>query len=186
MPYDKERQRAYNLKTARNHGFATWAEYCADRRAHRDPDRPKVTRQRYATEAEREAGKRRSLERMAKRKGFTSYAHYNRERAKLSHRGLAARLRAEMLAAYGSSCTCCGESNPWFLTLEHSRVAPVRKKNGRRASPLRQYKRAKELGWPPSFTVFCMNCNWAARHSGICPHKAVGTENTVSPNTGAK
>lgn len=171
MPYDKARQDRYNLKTARNHGFETYSEYCVSRRASRDPNKPKRARPRYANDAERIAGHNASLERMALRKGYASFADYNRGKSKEYQRKIWAELRAEMFAAYGRACTCCGESHAEFLTLEHGDVRPVTKRNGRRAGPVRQYRQAKALGWPRWMTVLCMNCNWSQRHGRLCPHK---------------
>ena len=81
------------------------------------------------------------------------------------------RLRQEMLSAYGRECACCGESEEAFLTLEHMNGdgSQHRKEVGGGSNSYRDLKRR---GWPQDgFCVLCMNCNWAKRRSGICPHQ---------------
>lgn len=79
-------------------------------------------------------------------------------------------LRLEMIAAYGGKCSCCGEPEPAFLTLEHL--------NGGGRAHMRRlhkagniYKELKELGWPSVYTVLCFNCNSVKGSRGICPHE---------------
>lgn len=84
-----------------------------------------------------------------------------------------AALRAEMIAAFGSYCTCCGEREPKFLELDHiaSDGADHRRKIGRGA--YRTYCVAKKDGWPKGqYRLLCSNCNQGrARNGGVCPHE---------------
>ena len=82
-------------------------------------------------------------------------------------------MRLEMIAAYGGCCSCCGETHPEFLTLEH--------KNGGGRAHVRRlhkacnvYKELKSQGWPDSYTCLCFNCNSAKGHFGVCPHVGTG------------
>ena len=85
-----------------------------------------------------------------------------------------ARLRAEMFAAYGSNCTCCGEDRVGFLTLDHINrdgAAHRRAVGGSRTGSTRQILfDLKKRGWPEGFRIMCMNCNWATRFGAECPH----------------
>lgn len=85
-------------------------------------------------------------------------------------------LRSEMVAAYGGCCTCCGESHPSFLTLEHLRGggrAHVKACGGNLAT----LRKLKSLGWPKDdFTVLCFNCNLAKAKDGRCPHEQLWAE----------
>lgn len=95
----------------------------------------------------------------------------NPEEAKQRGRDNFLKLKREMLKAYGPNCTCCGESREVFLTLEHLNRdgAAHRKQVGGGANSYRDLRRR---GWPQEgFTVLCMNCNWATRFGGVCPHK---------------
>jgi hypothetical protein len=83
-----------------------------------------------------------------------------------------AKLRDEIHAAYGNVCSCCGETNPKFLTIEH--------RNGGGREHRRQFGIGglgvlydiKKRGFPPEFTLLCFNCNCGqARNGGVCPHK---------------
>ena len=79
-------------------------------------------------------------------------------------------LKQEMVQAYGGACTCCGEDNLAFLTLEH--------RNGRTPHDdlggSRMWRLAKNLGWPEQYTVLCYNCNIGTyKNGGRCPHEDV-------------
>lgn len=81
------------------------------------------------------------------------------------------KLRVEFIEAYGGMCTCCGEKEPRFLTVEHT------KGNGRAHRAEVGYgtsllKHLKALGWPKDdYKLLCMNCNFANRYGRICPHQ---------------
>ena len=87
------------------------------------------------------------------------------------------RLRAELISAYGGSCTCCGESNPVFLTIEHIGGRQGRPRN----EPVSEMARLKKAGWPSEVTLFCYNCNCGSwRNGGVCPHVEVVVDDAAS------
>lgn len=92
-------------------------------------------------------------------------ARWSRERNAL--------LRAEMLAAYGGKCACCGEDEPIFLDLDHveNDGAAHRREVGNNTQVMVALKRE---GWPGGrFQILCCNCNQGkARNGGVCPHQA--------------
>ena len=82
-----------------------------------------------------------------------------------------ARQRAEMLAAYGGKCVCCGETEGRFLTLEH--IFHDGSQHRASKGPNQIVSDLRRLGWPKDrYTLLCMNCNWSERNGGPCPHKA--------------
>lgn len=80
-------------------------------------------------------------------------------------------LKAEMVAAYGGCCACCGERAIEFLTVDHvNRNGNEHRKQIGGQSYL--YKLLKELGWPKDeYRCLCMNCNFAMRLGRTCPHQ---------------
>jgi len=82
-------------------------------------------------------------------------------------------LRAEVIAALGSCCRCCGESEPIFLELDHIRNdgASHRREIGRGAYTT--YTHVKAAGFPQDrFQLLCANCNQGRqRNGGVCPHQ---------------
>jgi hypothetical protein len=81
-------------------------------------------------------------------------------------------LRLEMIAQYGGACTCCTESHPEFLSLEHmlGDGAEHRREVGRNGQA--QLVDLKRRGWPQEgYTVLCFNCNIAKGAKGKCPHQ---------------
>ena len=77
--------------------------------------------------------------------------------------------RAEVLAAYGNSCTCCGEARPVFLTIDHIDGGGTahRKKLGGSGTTMTRWLLKNEC--PRGFQVMCFNCN-NAKFRGGCPH----------------
>jgi len=80
--------------------------------------------------------------------------------------------RREVLQHYGNKCICCGESNFYFLTLDHKASD---------GSEHRKTFKDNIVDWivkndfPEMFQVLCYNCNLARSFYGgkekICPHK---------------
>jgi len=104
-----------------------------------------------------------------------SHLEKNRERERKDARVWRARLKRELVDAYGGKCACCGESEIEFLTLDHINGdgAEERRRLGGRcwAGPT-FYSYLKKLGWPKGdYQILCYNCNCAKRQSKICPHQ---------------
>jgi len=92
-------------------------------------------------------------------------------RAAMDRREHQARRRREAIAAYGGKCTCCGEDNPAFLTVDH--IGGGGNKHRRSlGSNEAVYTWLQRNGYPKDgFQLLCMNCNWASsRNGGVCPH----------------
>lgn len=94
------------------------------------------------------------------------------------HRGRAkqdrAKLRRELIQAYGGKCTCCGEAEPAFLTIEHKNrdgAAHRKRLSGSQSCGYAVYVDLKRRGWPQEdYTLLCFNCNHAMWKLGVCPH----------------
>jgi hypothetical protein len=82
-----------------------------------------------------------------------------------------AKMWSAAIEAYGGRCVCCGESHPYFLTLDHV--------NGDGAAEKRTYPSGSTVRWaykngfPDSLRLLCWNCNCARyfRGDGGCPHE---------------
>jgi hypothetical protein len=84
-------------------------------------------------------------------------------------------LRKQVIAGYGGKCTCCGETIPEFLTLDHKKNdgALHRSKEGSASYGPTLYLRLIREGFPKKqFQLHCWNCNCAKGiFGGVCPHK---------------
>ena len=99
------------------------------------------------------------------------------EEARKAHRSrnatYRAKIRADMLAALGGKCECCGEDKPEFLALDH--------RNGGGSKERREkanntsggtYRIARDAGYPTEkYRLLCHNCNSAIGWYGYCPHQ---------------
>ena len=117
------------------------------------------------------AGVHEQRERRKRNPGLTAkYAKdwYNRniERGRAIQKEYRDRVKAEIVAAYGGFCVCCGESELTFLTVDH--IVPKRKAMAC-GSPF--YVKLKKEGFPKGYQILCFNCNAAKRTSPVCPHK---------------
>lgn len=108
------------------------------------------------------------------REAQRKYVEANPEVVQQRARERRARIFQEMVEAYGGKCSCCGESNPMFLTVEHvgGRTTGAELRN-----TYKELVRLKKAGWPSSCTCLCYNCNCgSARNGGVCPHQMLVAE----------
>ena len=84
------------------------------------------------------------------------------------------RLQFAAIQAYGGyRCACCGETEPLFLTLDHTNNdGAARRRELGFLGGARLYEWLRDNGYPKGFQVLCMNCNQGRhRNGGTCPHK---------------
>lgn len=81
------------------------------------------------------------------------------------------KIKQEMLDAYGRKCVCCGVREEEFLTLDHIGGRNEINHPWKAKAGAAIYSKLKKLGWPKDYRLLCMNCNWAVRAGGICPHE---------------
>lgn len=108
---------------------------------------------------------------------FTRKSRERYNKNKERYRELAKRsrdkLRAEMIAAYGGKCACCGEAEPVFLTIEHKNRDGKKHRELAGNTPTAVYADLRRRGWPQDdYELLCFNCNRASWVLGVCPHRA--------------
>ena len=84
------------------------------------------------------------------------------------------RLRLDVLTAYSTGvlrCTCCGETEPQFLALDHIDGGGYAQKKLLRRHGQAFYLWLKQQGYPEGYRVLCHNCNLAKGFYGECPHE---------------
>ena len=102
-----------------------------------------------------------------RRKYVRTWLEKNRE--KLKHKF--ARLKREIIDAYGGKCVCCGEQAYEFLTIDHINGRPPRRERGKTRGN-HMYADLKKAGFPKDeFRLLCMNCNFSRGMYGYCPHQ---------------
>lgn len=80
---------------------------------------------------------------------------------------------------YGAVCVCCGENTLEFLSIDHvdNDGNKERHPNGGRVSGKHLYPKIVKSGFPDSYQVLCMNCNFGKHaNNGVCPHKILDTK----------
>lgn len=81
--------------------------------------------------------------------------------------------RRTVLLHYGGKCSCCGESNFLFLTIEHKNGGGVKHRKEIGAANMSRF--IIKNNFPDNFDVLCYNCNCgkAFTKQNICPHKLI-------------
>jgi hypothetical protein len=98
---------------------------------------------------------------------LVKYCKENKDRLRKKGKSV---LKKEMVTAYGGKCSCCGETELTFLTLEHIH------RNGKEHRQIvgrgGVWIDLRRKGWPQDgYTVFCWNCQMATRYGAPCPHQ---------------
>lgn len=84
------------------------------------------------------------------------------------------RTKQKLFDGYGNACSCCGETQPGFLALDHVNGGG---KAHRAAvgSSIQTWRAAIKEGFPPTYRLLCHNCNIGRQtnvgNPGVCPHK---------------
>ena len=86
---------------------------------------------------------------------------------------LMAELKDSVYQAYGGYlCSCCGEKEPTFLSIDHVNNDGNEQREKIGQSPQRLYAWLRRNGYPDGYQVLCMNCNVGKhRNGGVCPHQ---------------
>lgn len=117
---------------------------------------------------------RRKAEAWMKRVGYRKRPHMVAAKNARSRRQHLAIKRAT-IDAYGGKCSCCGEKEICFLTIDHE-VPVLRKTRGYTAMKTGSdtYRKLRAQSYPKGFRVLCFNCNCGRQvNGGVCPHKVV-------------
>lgn len=83
--------------------------------------------------------------------------------------------RKNALQHYGNKCACCGETEPYFLAIDHidGDGNAHRDRIGKYGSGF--FKWLIDNDFPEGFQVLCHNCNMGKHlNGGVCPHKNKG------------
>ena len=107
----------------------------------------------------------------------------NKQKVSTTQKAYGQRMKKETINKYGGCCTCCGENNLVFLTMDHINndgAKHRRSKEGPRGPGIGTYVWLRDNEYPNTLQVLCFNCNWAKSHGG-CPHQNTSnTETTQS------
>jgi len=83
------------------------------------------------------------------------------------------KIKTQVMSYYGGKCSCCGEDQLEFLTIDHvNKPGNIHRKeigiSG--GGGLRFYRWLQKNNYPLGYRVLCFNCNCAIGHYGYCPH----------------
>jgi hypothetical protein len=109
---------------------------------------------------------------------------------KLVKRARYERIKDTVFAHYGGyRCSCCGETEPTMLTIDHKLedgAAFRRRLRGLRWS-YNFYEWIINNGFPEDLQVLCYNCNLSKhRNGGVCAHKLREGSETIPKGSRAK
>jgi len=99
---------------------------------------------------------------------------YQRNRAQhvINVREERKRLRRLVIQQLGGKCSCCGEHQHEFLTIDHVNNDGREHRRATGGSSTRMYRDIRRQGFPrKKYQVHCFNCNLAKSIYGTCPHQ---------------
>jgi len=113
----------------------------------------------------------------------------NAEKAFQQARRWREELKVIVYKHYGNKCVCCGETNTWFLTLDHinndgykERLRPFPGANRKKNISRGFYRHLIDSGFPVDLQLMCYNCNCGKqRNFGTCPHQKI-----IEPHYGSR
>jgi hypothetical protein len=80
------------------------------------------------------------------------------------------KLKNEVFEHYGGKCSCCGEANSVFLTIDHTKDDGAAHRKAKGTSGV--FRDIRRRGYPSDYRILCYNCNNGRRiNGGICPHE---------------
>lgn len=94
----------------------------------------------------------------------------HKEWRKLWSREYRLKKKKEVLDYYGGECSCCGEKEMDFLTIDHIDGNGNKHRKEIRTKSMTYWLKMNKF--PPGFQVMCFNCNCGRSiNKGVCPHK---------------
>jgi len=102
---------------------------------------------------------------------YSRWHHQYYLRSKERRQQKYAALLFKIYAYYGNKCSCCGELESLFLTLDHVKNDGAAHKR-RVGKSWAFYLWVVKHRYPKSLRLLCYNCNCGRyRNGGICPHE---------------
>ena len=89
------------------------------------------------------------------------------------HRAARMVLKRDVMNLYGGKCSCCGETELSFLTLDHiNNDGAEKRRSGEHSTGMTLYRWIRRNGTPADLACLCMNCQWSKRIDGVCVHQS--------------
>jgi len=93
------------------------------------------------------------------------------ERCRATSRALYARVREQVVQAYGGKCACCSEQRREFLAIDHKNGGGNKHRAMAGGYGLPFLLWLCRNGFPNECRLLCHNCNMALGIYGYCPHE---------------
>ena len=99
------------------------------------------------------------------------YQNANRDKHNARSKAYKARLRDQVLEAYGRTCVCCGEQRSEFLAVDHINGGGTQMRKNGYSSTAKIHLFLIQNNFPDDYRLLCHNCNCARGFYGYCPHE---------------
>jgi len=103
------------------------------------------------------------------------YYQQNKDKVQLYQKQWGYKQKEIVFDHYGNRCSCCGETEVFFLCIDHinNDGNTHRKLIRGRATGTNMYRWIIRNNFPADLQTLCQNCNWGKyRNGGVCPHKS--------------
>lgn len=86
-------------------------------------------------------------------------------------------IKHEVIEKYGGNCSCCGEQQILFLTIDHKNNDGYRDRQIKSNSSISWYMSLRREDLRDDLQVLCFNCNLGKSiNKGICPHQQINVK----------
>jgi len=76
------------------------------------------------------------------------------------------------LKHFGTECACCGETEIWFLTIDHKNVDGKKHREEMNHRNIYEWLKNNDYKCDFELRTLCYNCNYGSyRTGGACPHE---------------
>ena len=104
-----------------------------------------------------------------------TYNETHKEQRLTARRKRVEQLKLQAFDKYGGRfCSCCGEDEILFLTIDHIFGGGTKHRRSLGANGNSLYYWLEKNDYPTGYRVLCRNCNWGVYINDICPHKDKG------------
>lgn len=110
------------------------------------------------------------------------YETKNKEKVRESRRRTQWKIKLHIINHYGGKCTCCGETEIKFLSIDHINNDGYMRRKEESTGTSSFYYWIKRNNYPNYLQVLCFNCNMAKSFFKICPHKEKKHDNPIIGN----
>lgn len=90
---------------------------------------------------------------------------------RMDNKSILFKIKLQLIEGYGGKCSCCGEDNYLFLTIDHVFNDGYQDRKEKKYNQYNFYKQIINENFPTKYRLLCYNCNCCRGFYGKCYHE---------------